>query len=349
MPVNRNALLRYKTIDNCLSNRRRRWTLDDLIDAVSDALQEYEGSDNGISRRSVQADLQVMRSSRLGYNAPIIVTERKYYSYADKDYSITNIPLNEQDLNRMNEAVEVLRQFKGFSHFTQLNEVVQKLEDHVYAAAHQTRSVIELESNEQLKGLEFLDPLYQAIIQQQTLRITYQSFKAKEAGVFFFHAWWLKEFKNRWFLVGVKSQNKPIISLALDRIQNITVVDEPRYIQNEKYTAAHYYKDVIGVTVSENLRASNVRIWVDHTNAPYVETKPLHQSQEVVERTEDGIIICLKVQLNFELEREILGFGPCMIVISPEGLRKRIQKKFFEGVTKYEMGMVPINKEIKDI
>ena len=31
MPVNRNALLRYKTIDHCLSNRYRQWTLDDLI------------------------------------------------------------------------------------------------------------------------------------------------------------------------------------------------------------------------------------------------------------------------------------------------------------------------------
>lgn len=36
MPVNKNALLRYRTIDNCLRNTRRRWTLDDLIDACSD-------------------------------------------------------------------------------------------------------------------------------------------------------------------------------------------------------------------------------------------------------------------------------------------------------------------------
>ncbi len=335
MPANRNALLRYKTIDNCLRNRRRKWTLDDLIECVSEALYEYENIEKGISRRSIQADLQVMRSSRLGYNAPIIVTERKYYSYADKSYSITNIPLNDQDLHRMNEAVEVLRQFKGFSHFNQLTEVVQKLEDHVYSVANSTRSVIEFEKNDQLKGLLYLDTLYKAIIQQKALRITYQSFNAQSANAFIFHCWWLKEFKNRWFVVGVKKK-APVVSLALDRIQDIEEVQEPSYIANEKYDASAYYTDVIGVSVSEGLRPSNVRILVDAINAPYVETKPLHHSQKVEERTTEGIIISLKVQLNFELEREILGFGPGMVVLAPERLRKSLQKKVAQSITRYE-------------
>ena len=55
MPANRNALIRFKTIDKCLQNRFRKWTLDDLIEACSDALYEYEGIDKGVSKRSVQA------------------------------------------------------------------------------------------------------------------------------------------------------------------------------------------------------------------------------------------------------------------------------------------------------
>ena len=45
MPVSKNALIRYKTIDNCLRNRYRKWKLKDLIDACSDALSEFEGRD----------------------------------------------------------------------------------------------------------------------------------------------------------------------------------------------------------------------------------------------------------------------------------------------------------------
>ena len=76
MPVTRNALIRYKTIDQCLQNRYRQWMLDDLIEACSEALYEYEGIDKGVSRRSVQADIQMMRSDKLGYNAPIVVVDR---------------------------------------------------------------------------------------------------------------------------------------------------------------------------------------------------------------------------------------------------------------------------------
>ncbi|PRY08969.1 hypothetical protein CLV24_11919 [Pontibacter ummariensis] len=49
MPVNRNALIRYRTLDNCLCNKYRKWTLSDLIDACYDALYEYEGIDRGES------------------------------------------------------------------------------------------------------------------------------------------------------------------------------------------------------------------------------------------------------------------------------------------------------------
>ena len=75
MPANRNALIRYKTIDNCLRNPYRRWTLEDLVDACSDALYEYEGIDKGISKRTVQMDIQMMRSEKLGYNAPLWCTK----------------------------------------------------------------------------------------------------------------------------------------------------------------------------------------------------------------------------------------------------------------------------------
>ncbi len=143
MPITRNALVRYKTIDQCLQNRYRPWTLEDLIDACSEALYEYEGIDKGVSRRSIQAGIQMMRSDKLGYNAPIIVVDRKYYTYEDPDYSITNIPLTGQDLGRLSEAVEFMKQFQGFSHFRELDGMVQKLEAHIYSQKTHTQPVID--------------------------------------------------------------------------------------------------------------------------------------------------------------------------------------------------------------
>lgn len=108
MPANKNALIRYKTIDRCLRNRFRRWTLDDLVDACSDALYDMEGIAKGISTRTVQGDIQIMRSDKLGYNAPIEVYDNKYYRYADANYSITDVPLSEDDYRLMVKAIRLI-------------------------------------------------------------------------------------------------------------------------------------------------------------------------------------------------------------------------------------------------
>ena len=108
MPANKNALIRYKTIDNCLRNRYRRWTLDDLVDACCDALLDMEGITKGVCARTVQMDIQIMRSDKLGYNAPIVVYDKIYYTYADPDYSITEMPLSMDDCLLIKEAITLL-------------------------------------------------------------------------------------------------------------------------------------------------------------------------------------------------------------------------------------------------
>jgi predicted DNA-binding transcriptional regulator YafY len=325
MPINKNALIRYKVLDACLRNRQRKWTLDMLVDKVSDALYEYEGISKGASVRTVQYDIQMMRSDKLGYNAPIVVTDKKYYTYEDPKYSITNLPISHADMQKMSEAVEMLKQFKGFEHFKNLGDVVQKLEDYVYASSGKQHPIIHFEKNDRLTGIHFLDQLYKAIQDKKVLLIEYKSFKADTSNVLTIHPWWLKEYKNRWFLFGAKDDTTTILNLALDRMIKIEPADHIHFAPSIVPSVDDYFKDVIGVTVGKNTRPEHVKIWIDAANAPYVETKPLHRSQEILQRNADGsILITIKVQLNFELEREILGFGASMTVISPARLRKRI-------------------------
>lgn len=129
MPANKNALMRYKTIDRCLRNRYRRWTLDDLVDACSDALYDMEGITKGVSMRTVQGDLQIMRSDKLGYNAPIEVYDNKYYRYADPDYSIFDNPLNVEDYELVSRAVNMLKGLKNDGIMPELSDVLSQLKD----------------------------------------------------------------------------------------------------------------------------------------------------------------------------------------------------------------------------
>lgn len=334
MPVNRNALIRYRTIDNCLKNRFRKWTLEDLIEVCSETLYEYEGIDKGVSRRTVQMDIQMMRSDKLGYNAPIIVVDRKYYTYEDPEYSITNIPLTDQDLGRLSETVDFLKQFKGFSHFRELEGMVQKLEDHVYSQKTQQKPVIDFEKNENLRGLEHLDTLYQAIIRKQSIRMTYQSFKARQANTFTFHPFLLKEFRNRWFVIGKRKASEEFQNLALDRIMGLEASEVP-LIDTAGFDADKHFKDVIGVSVSTGLEAEEVLLYIVHKHAPYVLTKPLHHSQKLIDKDNYGITVSLHVQHNFELEKEILAFGDGVKVISPERLKHSIKGRLLGGVDLY--------------
>ena len=342
MPVNRNALIRYRTIDQCLQNRFKKWTLDDLIEACSDAVYEYQGIDTGVSRRTVQADMEMMRSNKLGYEAPIVVVDKKYYTYSDKNYSITNSPLNQQDMQVLSEVSGLLKQFKGFNHFTDLNEMVSKLEDKIYSQKTHSPPVVDFEKNDNLKGLEWIEVIRKYIVAKKTMCITYQSFKAREASAFCFSGYLLKEYRNRWFVLGISHQrHKPLLNLALDRIQSITAHDDD-YIENVTIDLSTYYDDVIGVTKSPGQRDVEVVFWIDTKNAPYVITKPLHHTQKLLSEDDTGKIFSIRVIMNFELERELLGFGAKLRVLGPRILVKQIKDQLCKTLDNYKSPEVNI-------
>ena len=76
---------RLLIIDRCLRDRSRQWSLDDLIEACSSTEKN--------SRRSVQADLELMRSTERGYSAPIVVVDKKYYIEAPENGEMIQVAI----------------------------------------------------------------------------------------------------------------------------------------------------------------------------------------------------------------------------------------------------------------
>lgn len=336
MPINRNALIRYKTIDNCLRRRHVKWTLDDLITACSDALYEYTGVDKIISRRTIQLDIQMMRSGSLGAPAPIEVYENRYYRYKDPDYSFTDSPLTDDDLKLMGDTVEMLRQFGGFSAFAGMEDVLGRLEDHVSSMRHKRRPVILLEKNDDLRGLKYIEPLYKAIIAKTPVKIIYKSFKSRDMQKFIFSPYFLKEFRNRWFVYGWKKGAGMIFNLALDRIHEMGAAPGEEYLENTVIDPDTFFDNLIGVTKNISDRAHKVRFWAAPGQVPYIETKPLHKSQFVVQRNEDGsAIFQMEVVLNYELEKDLLGFGEGVKVLAPRQLVHNMSKRLRQAAENY--------------
>ncbi|RQO30272.1 WYL domain-containing protein [Taibaiella sp. KBW10] len=327
MAVNKLALIRYKTIDDCLRNRFRKWTLEDLIEKVGEVLYDKEGISTGVSRRTIQADIQVMRSDRLGYNAPITVVDKKFYVYEDKSYSITNAPINDADVAKLKEVVGVLKQFNGFSYFDEMSDMIARLENNLYKASPSKQNKIQLEGNQLLKGLEYIMPLHQAILNETPLLIEYRSFKARQSQQQIYYPYLLKEYRNRWFLICKQQKAESLLTLALDRMLSVTALPQQRFQATAIKDFDAYYSDLLGVTKNEKDKALKVVLKIDAQNAPYIKTKPLHTSQQILSETAGGTTFSIEVIHNFELEREILGFGECIQVLSPRILKNRIKKR----------------------
>lgn len=77
--------------------------------------------------------------------------------------------------------------------------------------------------------------------------------------------------------------------------------------------------------------------WIDAKNAPYVITKPLHHTQKLLSEDETGKIFSIRVIINFELERELLGFGAKLRVLGPRILVKQIKKQLYETLERYKV------------
>lgn len=337
MPVSKNALIRYKTIDNCLRNRYRQWTLEDLIEACSDALSEYEGRDENVSRRTVQADIQMMRSDKLGYNAPIVVRQNKYYTYEDPDYSITRVPLSEQDMAMMSDAVGVLKQLSGFAAFAGMEDVIGRLEDHVSAVRHAKKPVIYFEKNDNLVGLHHITPLYEAIVARRPVRIVYKSFKHRHEDDFIFSPYVLKEFRNRWFVFGRRGGGSDVFNLALDRMLELgPAPQDAEFIPMGHFNPETWFSDMVGVTKDRSMHPQTVRFRADAKNAPYIRTKPFHKSQMVVDTDPEGnTTFQMQVVVNPELERDLLAYGDGLTLLAPQSLRNRITKRLKTAVANY--------------
>lgn len=336
MAINKLALIRYKTIDDCLKNRFRKWTLDDIIEKVSATLYELEGITTGVSKRTIQADIQLMRSDKLGYNAPIVVKDKRFYAYEDPTFSITKAPINNADVDKMKEIVGVLKQFNAFNYFDEMSDMIARLENNLYKSTKQSGNNIQLENNKLVKGLECIPPLYQAILNKQSLLIEYKSFKAQQSQQGIYYPYLLKEYRNRWFLIAKAKKRPGILNLALDRIIEFQELPNEAFVNYEGVDFERYYDDLIGVTKSERDRAQKVILEFTNDHAPYVITKPIHHSQILLSKNELTTTFRIDVVLNYELEREILGFGEAVKVLSPRLLISKIKKRLRQTYTYYE-------------
>ena len=341
MATNKHALIRYHALDKCFSNFARRFYIEDLILACNDALYDFTGdsrySDSlnpGISRRQVLVDIDFMESEA-GWGALIDRVKdgrRVYYRYEDPEYTINNQPITDEEIAQLRETMLMLSRFKGLPQFEWIDSMITNLEDkfHLKSAG---RSVIGLDGVAYADGIEYITPLFNAILNKTPLNIKYTTFNKKSFD-WIIHPYYIKQYNNRWFLIGLNNDEfKSITNVALDRIISIEQANA-KFIENtliEDFD--EYFEDIIGVRFPAECTIQNIILRFSQNRFPYIKAKPIHGSQKI--KDTDAGIITLDVIPNKELESILLSFGSDVEVLSPESLRNSIAQKIKDTYQKY--------------
>lgn len=271
-----------------------------------------------------------------GWNIPlerIRDGHRVYFKYEDKNFSINNQPLNDTEANQLKEALLTLSRFKGLPQFEWVAEITARI-DSGLSLSKNNQNIIEFDQNNYLKGLDFITPLYNAILYQQPKEIHYQSFKRNEKQNFIIHPYFLKQYNNRWFIFGLNDVSDRIINLALDRITDIQESNTP-YKPNNQIDFNEYFEDIVGVSLNTDVKVQHIIIAVNNELIPYIETKPLHGSQKIKERNKNHTIISLDLIPNYEFEALLFSYGDGLEVLEPLELRTRLSQRINNLFSKY--------------
>jgi len=352
MPTNKNALTRYKILDELLSDRYHCYTLDSLTEIVGRRMEEMGQSP--VTRRQIEKDLLYIETDLEGdierytangdacFNKKLMKTVyRKGVRYSDPSFSIFKKKLSEDEKNLMRDLLSLVGQFDGLPELEALEDMRQRLQ------LGEEKQCIALSKNP-LEGTNTFGTLYSAISHKQVVELTYHTYKGTNTKKrIFVSPQLLKEYNRRWFLICIANKDNKVLTFALDQLDAIT--------QCPTYTYKEYdgdinerYEDIIGVTYYEKKRVEHIIFWASDNSENYVMTKPIHESQKhytgdnelalrkQYDLLQGGAFYSIDCIINYELIREMMSFGPDLLVLKPNKLRNEIEYRLYAHQDAYE-------------
>lgn len=331
MPKSKDFYHRIEIIDECLRQKGKKWDIENLLKAVNQKLEER--FEEAISKRTLQYAMDYLINEKA---APIEKKKngsRVFYFYGEANYSIKNLPLTDEEVILLKDAIEVIKQIGNISIAQEAVTIIAKLENTIAQNPLSERTIIQFEKHTSALGLEYLDDLFTSIKEKIVLNITYQPF-GKEPYTQVVHPYLLKEYRNRWFLLARDDNYNTLCNLALDRIRNIKPSKE-RFKENNLFDPNTYFNHLIGVTIPAGEMVNEIILKVKPSQVPYIKTKPIHSNQEIEDQKDGSMLVTLQLINNYELRAVLLSYRPDIEVVSPVILREQIQQMLQTALENY--------------
>ena len=183
---------------------------------------------------------------------------------------------------------------------------------------------------------EFLPVVLDAIRNSHKIEFTYAGFNRSRAerGIRY-EPYFLKRYKQRWYMIGLKEKGGDIRTYALDRVKEVKTLDEP-FVKPADLELNDLFGNIVGVT-SSKADVRTVRLQATPTQAKYFRALPLHPSQDEALH-DDYSVFTYRLKLNYELAHEILSLGDAVKVLDPPELKAMVVMQLKSALQQYEGG-----------
>lgn len=290
-----------------------------------------EINDNGldISKRSVDGDIAKLRKE---HKAPLVCVSRKYY-YTNPKFTIGKPDIDPDVLQNIKIAATILKQIPGLKLYKDLSEIYEAIEsDDVFSSNEKT--YVQFDTRPAYNGSKYLIQALEACKSSSVISFDYQPFDVSKSTRVTLHPYLLKEYNNRWSLIGLtesdsRKKKKEINRYGLERIVGSIKNENIQFLHDPEFNPDEYLANVIGVSMDWGSRVENVVLRFTLHRAKYIETNSLHPTQKHIQELDTRTHKIFSYQLipNKELEALILSFGPDVEVIEPISLRGRVHEK----------------------
>ena len=330
MPSNKNATLRYRIIDSCLTNSMHPYP------NVAYIQRKIEEQLNGeISISMIRKDFAAMEHI---YSAPIKFNKtREGYYYTEADFSIKEFPLSEEEISALDFSTALLNNLKDTQLFSQFENAINKIIEGYRISkkiGKSERQLIQVEEPVRTQGQEWLEPLLDAIKYKNAVKVIY----ARYGGVPKEHIMSpciLKEYHNRWYLVGYSARVNDLLVMALDRIKTVEA-SKSAYQADMNFNSEDFFKYSFGITQIHGAKPEKILLSFTPHQAQYILSQPLHQSQKLILENSKEVQVELEVYITQELIMSILGYGAGVKVLKPVHFKKQIKELIQQMLVNYK-------------
>lgn len=198
---------------------------------------------------------------------------------------------------------------------------------------NKSSDAIILKENYNLKGVEYIPQLLAAIKNTFQIQLMYQQFGSDKPKRYTLLPYALKEYNGRWYLVGTSKNHTSLIKFGVDRILDLEPT-ETKFKRNKSIDLETYFSRMIGITDDDTARETVVLSFTP-SQAKYIETLPLHWSQELISTTDKEVIFQYFLIINYELKQRILSYGDQIKVLQPKKLVVEHKKSLKNALKQY--------------